>query len=352
MAWVPNTTPRDDAADAARFLTRLAYAVLAIGAPVGLLLHPIALYLLFPVGVALLIFAAALDPSAIERRRWPRIVRSPVALLILALLAWAALSILWTPFRVEAWQQSLRYLGMLVASRLRSGFRPAARARHRNLHVRGRNDADDGDGVRFLDRDELWRRFRLRPPWRGRLADRYARLPGDGGSRGARARRPSRALLVLALIFLYAINAPGVMIAFLTGFATLAFAFARPERTAREMGWIGAVSNRARSPVRARRPTAVAAHAQREAARPAAALSRHRLRILDRDPRCAQTHHRTRFRDGRPWCAGRRPACADAARRPVPDLVRTGHRRRLDPGGDRVPGVPRRWGPFSASRLI
>jgi hypothetical protein len=32
------------------------------------------------------------------------------------------------------------------------------------------------------------------------------------------------------------------MIAFLVGFATLAFAFARPERTSREMGWIGAAT--------------------------------------------------------------------------------------------------------------
>ena len=62
MAWMANSAPRDEAADAARFLCRLGYAVLALAAPVGVVLHPLALFLAYPIGVALLAFAAALDP--------------------------------------------------------------------------------------------------------------------------------------------------------------------------------------------------------------------------------------------------------------------------------------------------
>ncbi len=39
---------RDDAADASRFFARVGYAALAIGAPVAVVVHPLALFIVFP----------------------------------------------------------------------------------------------------------------------------------------------------------------------------------------------------------------------------------------------------------------------------------------------------------------
>ena len=60
---------RDDAADASRFFSRIGYAVLAVGAPVGVVVHPLALFVIFPIGVALILMAAALDakPGFLDR---------------------------------------------------------------------------------------------------------------------------------------------------------------------------------------------------------------------------------------------------------------------------------------------
>jgi hypothetical protein len=52
---------RDDAADASRFFSRIGYLVLAVGAPVGVVLHPLGLYVMFSIGVGLILIAAALD---------------------------------------------------------------------------------------------------------------------------------------------------------------------------------------------------------------------------------------------------------------------------------------------------
>jgi hypothetical protein len=242
MAWVANTTPRDDAADAARFLTRLAYAVLAVGAPVGLLLHPVAIYLLFPVGVALLTFAAALDPSAIARGRWKRASRSPLTLLALALLAWAALSIVWTPFRVEAWQQSLRYLGLGVAVGCALCFtRPHARATEIYLFAAG-VVLSMATVFAFWIAKKHGVLFDYDRTGAGALLIATLVYPAMAGLVARGHPGYARALLVLAMVFFYAINAPGVMIAFLAGFAVLAFAFTGPARTAQEMSWIAAAA--------------------------------------------------------------------------------------------------------------
>ena len=45
---------RDDAADASRFFSRVGYAALAIGAPVAVVVHPLALFIVFPIGVAMI----------------------------------------------------------------------------------------------------------------------------------------------------------------------------------------------------------------------------------------------------------------------------------------------------------
>ena len=93
---------RDDAADASRFFSRIGYLVLAVGAPVGVVLHALGLYVMFSIGVALILIAAALDAEPGFFNRFIRPFALPAFLALLAGLAWAALSMLWTPYPVAA----------------------------------------------------------------------------------------------------------------------------------------------------------------------------------------------------------------------------------------------------------
>src|SRR5580704_17013182 len=89
---------RDDAIDASRFFSRIGYVVLAVGAPVGVVLHPLGLYLTFSIGVALILIASALEAGPGFPERFMRPFLVPAFLALVAGLAWAALSILWTPY--------------------------------------------------------------------------------------------------------------------------------------------------------------------------------------------------------------------------------------------------------------
>ena len=107
-----------DAAEASRFFSRIGYLVLAVGAPVGVVLHPLGLYVMFSIGVGLVLIAAALDaePGFLERFMRPFFI--PAFLALLAGLAWAALSILWTPYPVPAGQLLLKLIVLLLATML------------------------------------------------------------------------------------------------------------------------------------------------------------------------------------------------------------------------------------------
>ena len=72
-----------DATDASRFFSRIGYLVLAVGAPVGVVLHPLGLYVMFSIGVALILTAAALnaEPGFLERFMRPFFVPAFLALL-------------------------------------------------------------------------------------------------------------------------------------------------------------------------------------------------------------------------------------------------------------------------------
>jgi hypothetical protein len=102
MANFSIPAPSDAAEDAARLLQRLGFVVLALGSPCAEALSPRAIFLFFPIGVALLLVAAMLNPvkgiaALLRGALW-----SPLGQVSLALVAWAALSLAWTPFPVEA----------------------------------------------------------------------------------------------------------------------------------------------------------------------------------------------------------------------------------------------------------
>ena len=58
MSWVPNQARNDDAADAAQFLSRFGYVLIALGVPAGVVLHELAIFVLYPVAVASFVLAA------------------------------------------------------------------------------------------------------------------------------------------------------------------------------------------------------------------------------------------------------------------------------------------------------
>jgi hypothetical protein len=110
-----DTTPRsslDAGADAARLLQRLGFAVLAIGTPCAESLSSRAIFVFFPIGVALLIVAAMLDPVRGAADKVRNAFFSPINWCALALLAWVVLSLAWTPFPSSA----VQHLGKLVGT--------------------------------------------------------------------------------------------------------------------------------------------------------------------------------------------------------------------------------------------
>jgi hypothetical protein len=111
MARAPSPT-LDPAADAAALLRRLGFATLMLALPVGALLARRGAVVLVPVGIVLLVIAAALDGSHRNLRdSAAKAAMSPAGLAGGLLLAWCGLSLLWTPFQAAA---SERYLSIVA----------------------------------------------------------------------------------------------------------------------------------------------------------------------------------------------------------------------------------------------
>ena len=237
MTWFANSRPRDDVADASQFLSRIAYAVLALGAPVGVVLHSFAIFLLMPIGIVLLVFAAALEPPPLAANRLAMAYTFPVTLLALCWLAWAALSILWTPFTIEAGQQLLRYAGL--------GFGLTCAFSLTREHAKATD-------LYFFPIGVLLTMLAIMAAWiaskqgaaidperidQGGLMIATLLFPAMGGL-AARARNGyARILMILAFIYVYAIGSPSTMIALFAGLTVLSFAVSDLKRTARDLSW-------------------------------------------------------------------------------------------------------------------
>ena len=118
MAQFSSSSRRDAAGDASQLLSRVGYVVLALAAPSAVALSSRAIFVLFPIGVALLIVAAALDPVAGFAERVRAVGRSPVAWATAALFAWAGLSLLWSPFPSSGAQHLLKLAATAAATLL------------------------------------------------------------------------------------------------------------------------------------------------------------------------------------------------------------------------------------------
>ena len=113
MARAPSQTI-DPAADAAALLRRLGFAALMLALPVGALVARRGAVVLVPVGVVLLVLAAALGGTHRGLRDSLRnVATSPAGLAGAVLLAWSGLSLLWTPFQGPASERFLSIVATL-----------------------------------------------------------------------------------------------------------------------------------------------------------------------------------------------------------------------------------------------
>lgn len=128
-------TRLDPAADAARLLGRLGFAILMIAAPLAAVGGRRALVILVPVAVVLLILAAAIESEGREpwRRAWTMLL-TPTGGLVTFLLFWSALSLVWTPFPGEAAERFANVAGTAVLSLLCVAALPR-RMRASNLYL-------------------------------------------------------------------------------------------------------------------------------------------------------------------------------------------------------------------------
>ena len=296
---------RDDAADASRFFSRIGYLVLAVGAPVGVVLHPLGLYVMFSIGVGLILIAAALDaePGFFGRFRRPFFV--PAFLALLAGLVWAALSILWTPYPVAAAQLLLK-LGVLLVATMLAVAAPRENAAATDLYLFpigviagmatmvARALARDADSERRTTAGSR--------PARSRSPCCCSRRSAGLAARGRNGL--ARLLLIVALCFAYIASYTPLTVALFAGYLALSFSISDLSRTARELSW-GAAALILLSPlIPALAPTVSAWIFHARLGFLAGALSVALGGGGHFHPRQAEAHHRPWICDGQPWGSG------------------------------------------------
>ena len=228
---------RDDAADASRFFSRIGYLVLAVGAPVGVVLHPLGLYVMFSIGVGLILIAAALDaePGFLDRFMRPFYV--PAFLALLAGMAWAALSILWTPYPVAAAQHLLK-LSVLMAATLLAVAAPRENATATDLYL---FPIGVVAGMATMVARALSETL-IGAPDDGRMATGAVAIavllfPAIGALTARGRNGLARLLLILALCFAYVASYTPLTVALFAGYLAMSFAISDLSRTARELSW-------------------------------------------------------------------------------------------------------------------
>ena len=228
MAQLSDASRGDAAADAAQLLSRIGYAALAVAIPSAATLSSRAMFVLFPVGVALLLVAATLDPVTGVGGRLRAIAASPVA--------WAGLSLLWTPFPIPGAQRLLKIaMTALAATAVAITARDHMRATDLYLFPIGvlmlmatifalwfaEQQTLEADGGRIEA---------------GGIAMAMLLFPAMGGLAARGRNGYARTLMLLGLIYAFAIGSGPITAALLAGIAALSFAVSDLERTVRDVG--------------------------------------------------------------------------------------------------------------------
>jgi len=107
----------DPAAAAAGLILRLGIAILALAVPCGAVISRRLLFVLMPVGAALMLIGGLLQPC--ERGRLVAVrglVFSPLVQAMAFLVLWAGFSLLWTPFPELAIERFLKTAGTVAVA--------------------------------------------------------------------------------------------------------------------------------------------------------------------------------------------------------------------------------------------
>jgi hypothetical protein len=231
---------RDAGEDAARLLQRLGFVVLALGAPCAEALSPRAIFLFFPIGVALLLVAAMLNPVKGAAAALQGALRSSLGQFSLALIAWSALSLVWTPLPVEGASHLLKLAatGLVVVVALACS---PSRVRATDLYL-----FPMGVGLAMLA--ILVLAF-LQLQGEASYADRIERTgvalvimlwPAMAGLAARGRAGLARLLLILTAAFVFAIGTPVTAAALFVGVLALSFAISDGKRAAADLGVLAA----------------------------------------------------------------------------------------------------------------
>ena len=124
----------DPATDAALLLSRIGLALVAVAAPCAAMGARRAIFILMPVGTALILVAALLGAGKDGLRHLRDWLVSPIGLAALFLAFWTLSSLAWTPFRVEAAGRFGKMAGTVLLAILAAAFLPE-RTRTSNLYL-------------------------------------------------------------------------------------------------------------------------------------------------------------------------------------------------------------------------
>ncbi len=125
-AFTPPHTNDDPALEAGRLLTRIGVFLLFVVALIAPVIAGQTVYILLPIGAALLLMGAAVAPDRREKTGPLReFLTAPPFLAALFLAAWAAVSLNWTPFHGGPAERYWKDAGTLGLVAIACGFLPA-----------------------------------------------------------------------------------------------------------------------------------------------------------------------------------------------------------------------------------
>ena len=238
----------DPAEEASRLLTRIGVFLLFAVSLVAPILAGQTIYILLPIGAALLLAGAALSPFAREKTKpLQNLLFSAPALAAMFLVAWAALSLTWAPFSGGPATRLFKNAGTLALVAVAAGFLPR-RTRGCNLNLLPIGVAIASFTMAAAAAFNL---ITHKPQTLEEIIDGTALarvgvglaliLWPAAGALAVRGRwRYAAALIVVAMAASLASGAPNVAPALVAGLAILAVSFGRTWRMAAALGSLSA----------------------------------------------------------------------------------------------------------------
>ena len=112
------------AEDASQLMMRIAHIILFVGVPVSAAFSRRGVFILMPLGLALILLAAAMNMPQGGLDRIKETFVHPAVLFLWALLAWMGLSLIWTPYVEPASERIIKTAGTLLLASCAAGALP------------------------------------------------------------------------------------------------------------------------------------------------------------------------------------------------------------------------------------